>query len=133
MLLGLSDKYVYRKENFNATELTVETEKLLTEFGIQKPKNILFSYGSNMRMAAAFLMRKNEVDLRSYKKAFTDKNQEFYFKRTEDDRNVYLENIYPYKNRFIRVVERNMKTKNQDKYYEQTFIFPEIKDLPHKK
>lgn len=124
--ISFSDRYVYRKENFNATKLTPKTEKLLKDFNIVKPKNILFSYDSGTRAALAILISKSQIDFDKYQHGAPDKNQTFYYSEREDQQNLYLENLYPYKNKYVRVIERSSLRIHKKPTNHQTFIFPEI-------
>lgn len=127
--ISFSDKYFYRESNFNASELTSKTEKLLKDFKIVKPKNILFSYDSGTRSALAMLISKHQIDFEKYQQTLSDKNQKFYFKEREDNHYLFLENIYPYKNKYVLVIERSSKRIHKKPDNHQTFIFPEIKPL----
>lgn len=119
--ISFSGKYFYRKENFNAMELTPKTEKLLKDFNIVKPKNILFSYDSGTRAALAILISKSQIDFDKYQDGVSDKNQTFYYNERED-----LQNLYPYKNKYVRVIERSSLRIHKKPTNHQTFIFPEI-------
>lgn len=120
--ISFSDRYVYRRENFNAMELTPKTEKLLKDFNIVKPKNILFSYDSGTRAVLAILISKSQIDFDKYQHGVSDNNQTFYYSEREDQQ-------YTYKNKYVRVIERSSLRIHKKPTNHQTFIFPEIRIL----
>ena len=126
--INFSDKYFYSKIGFNANQLSTNDLELAEEFGVQ-PKKILFSYHSNSgREVMAFLLKKNQIDLQIFEKE-NDDNSTFFFKTNKKANYIYRENVYPFQNKFIKIIEKspNFLDKNGEKIIDdKTRIFPII-------
>jgi hypothetical protein len=125
-----SDKYIYDRIGFNANQLSTNDLELAEEFKVE-PKQILFSYHSNSgKEVMTFLLNKNQVELDTFTKE-SDGNSIFYFKTSEKANYVYRENVYPFQNKFIKIIEKspNFLDKNGRKIIDdKTRIFPIISD-----
>lgn len=126
--INFSDKYYYSKIGFNANNLSTNDLELADEFKVI-PKDILFSYNSSSgKQVMAFLLSKRQIDLNSFKKADTE-NTVFYFKTIEKNHFTYRENIYPFQDNFVKIIEKSPYI--LDKYGakitdDRTRIFPII-------
>ena len=134
--INFSDKFTYNEIGFNANNLSTNDVDLAKEFKI-KPEKLLFSYHSSSgRQAMAFLLNKNQVNFVDFVSKKIE-NTEYYYKTSENERYVYRQNIYPFKNKFVKVIEKSpiYLSKNSSKEgNEKTKIFPEITTIkPTKK
>ena len=126
--INFSDKYYYSKIGFNANNLSTNDLELAEEFKA-RPKHILFSYNSaSGKQVMVFLLNKRQIDLNSFQKAVTE-NEVFYFKTIEKNNFTYRENIYPFQNNFVKIIEKSPSflDKNGQKVLDdKTKIFPLI-------
>ena len=123
-----SDKYIYDRIGFNANLLSTNDLELAKEFNVE-PKHILFSYHSNSgKEVMAFLVNKSQIDLNGLTKE-NDNSSIFYFKTVEKNKFFYRENIYPFQNQFVKIIEKSpiFLDKNGIKIIgDKTKIFPQI-------
>lgn len=129
LYIGFSNQYVYNKIGFNAYSPSTADIDLLSEFNYQ-PKHLLFSYHSSTeRQAMAILMSKQEINMNDFLKKEEEKGSVFYYKITQKTRFSYAQNIYPYGNKYILVIEKYpniTSTKKGKANGEKTRIFPEV-------
>lgn len=131
--LLFSDQFVYSKENFNAGKISENDEVLLKNFGLKPNRKLLFSYhsGGNRSMTAQ-ISRKNVLRKNNFKKIETGNSKLLYFRTFENDTAIFIDNLIPYKRKFIRIAERSkkiplsIKDSSENKEKQQTFIFPEV-------
>ena len=126
--INFSDKFYYSKIGFNTNNLSTDDLELAEEFKVA-PKHILFSYHSNSgKQVMAFLLNKRQIDLSAFLKE-NDENPIFYFKTIEKKQLIYRENIYPFQNTFVKIIEKSpiFLDKNGEKVVsDKTKIFPQI-------
>lgn len=106
LFILLSDKFAYDKQEFNCEKISEKDKRLLADFNL-KPKHLLFSYHSSSgRESIAFLENGNPNKFKSYKKLDAE-NLDIYYKTKITKRNIYRENIYPFRNKYIHVLEKS--------------------------
>ncbi len=126
-----ADKFSYTKENFNAAQFKPLDYKVLKEFNVKPSRKILFTYHSFGRNMVAVLEPKFFADKTNYKEVKTGNGRSFLYRSETMDSAMVVDNLYPFKNKYIRVIEKTkripgnsaVKPKSQQ---QETYIFPEI-------
>lgn len=131
LYLFFSDRFLYRESNFHADKLSDADCALLSDFGITKPKKMLFAYHSpNSRSVIAFYVGRAAIDFSLYEKYNTVDNRVVYFKNRDDESGHYADNIYPFKNRYLRIIEKTYFDKKRSSKIvvnkPEAYIFPVI-------
>lgn len=126
LYIQLSDKFLYREDTFNVKELRSSDVQLLCEFNL-KPRSILFSYHSMDRESITLLKSKSKINLSEWKIMRAVDGANIYYQSFVKKGYVYRKNLYPYKNRYIMVLEKTaVPSKLNQIKPTRTLIFPKI-------
>ena len=126
-----AEKFVYNEDNFNATQLSLQDLAFLEEFHIKPSRKILFTYHSFGRDMVAILEPKSAKTKLQYKLVEIEDGTVFLSKTTIQDSVLVVQNLFPFKNKYIRVIEKTRRTPVLKKEKEKSklqgvYIFPSI-------
>lgn len=128
-----SPRFSYSERNFNALQYLPRDFKMLKEFAIQPSQRVLFTYHSYGRNMAAVLEPKSLGKNTRYHEVKTSNGRSFLYHSETQDSAIVVDNLYPFKNRYIRIIEKTKRLPGnapvkQKSEQQETFIFPEITD-----